>query len=466
MTASKNLYLGKPAAFQVMIKPIGSKCNLNCAYCYYLEKEKLYKDHKSFILNEDVLEQFIKQNIELQEVPLVQFLWQGGEPTMLPIDYYKKALEFQEKYAGKKRIENIFQTNGTLLDDEWCRFFKLNNFLIGISIDGPKELHDRYRVDRSGKPTWEKVMNSIQKLKDFGVEFNTLSVINDVNSKHPLDVYQFLKEIGSQYMQFIPIVEQIADDVPEHELSLVFPEYLGDAHLSPWSVEPRAFGNFLIQIFDEWVRKDVASYFVQQFDAALANWIGEMPGLCVYSKICGEGPCLEHNGDLYACDHFVYPEYYLGNIMEKNVKELAKSDTMIDFGQQKEKSLPLQCIECKYRFACNGGCPKNRISVTNDGEKGLNYLCEGYYNFFNHVHPYMQYMADQLAKRKPPANVMDWVKKMDFKKSIRASGQKAVKHDASNQPTSQKKTIQKVGRNAPCPCGSGKKSKNCCYRKR
>jgi uncharacterized protein len=463
MSKKKSLYIGLPTAFQVMVKPIGASCNLNCAYCYYLEKDKLYKDKRNTKLPVDVMETFIRQNIEAHEVPVVQFVWQGGEPSLLPIDYYKKAIEIQNKYAGKKRIENAFQTNGTLLDKEWCRFFKQNGFLVGISIDGPKDLHDHYRVYKKGAPTWERIMQSIELLKEYQVEWNTLSVVNDVNAKHPMEVYHFLKEIGSHYLQFIPIVERIANNVPDESLRLVAPSYKGDVELAPWSVNPEDFGHFLISIFDEWVRQDVGNYYVQHFDVALANWVGERPGLCAFSPTCGEAPCLEHNGDLYTCDHFVYPNQYLGNIMKDHLKGLAKSEKMLQFGKDKQATLPSQCMECDYRFACNGGCPKNRIAITPEGERGLNYLCDGYYDFFSHIHPYMQFMADQLEKEQPPANVMEWVRKMDFRKSIKSSGRINI---PTNQP---KKNIQpqkkKIGRNDPCPCGSGKKYKNCCMGK-
>ncbi|SRR6056297_2061902 len=461
MDRNKNLFLGKPTAFQVMVKPIGPVCNLNCDYCYYLEKQNIYKNTRQFVLKEEILEHFIKQNIESHQVPVVQFVWQGGEPTMLGIDYYRNVLRIQEKYAGKKRIENILQTNGTLLDDEWCRFLHANQFLVGISIDGPEELHNVYRKNKSGEPTWSRVMRSIELLQKHKVEFNTLSVVNNVNGDYPLEVYHFLKDIGSQYIQFLPIVEQIAEDVSEDDLKLVSPEYKGKVRVAGWSVDPEQYGNFLISVFDEWVRNDVGRYYVQHFDAALANWVGEMPGLCVFNSTCGDAPCLEHNGDVYSCDHFVYQENYLGNIVDNSLVSMIHSEKQVTFGRNKRDSLPTQCVDCEYRFACNGGCPKNRIANTADGEPGLNYLCEGYYAFFRHIHPYMQFMADELQKEKAPANVMQWVRKKDLQVSLKRKPGDVKPEKVNKEIKPQKK---RIGRNEPCPCGSGKKYKNCCMK--
>ncbi len=451
MTTKGTYFAGRPVAFNVMSKPIGPVCNLHCAYCYYLEKKNLYQKVKNFRMKEDVLEHFTKQYIDAQEVPVVTFVWQGGEPTLLGVDYFRKAVEFQKRYAGNKRIENSFQTNGTLLNDEWCRFFANNNFLVGISIDGPKELHDPYRTGRSGEPSWEEVMRGVRLLKKHRVEFNTLSVVNDLNVNYPLDVYHFLKNIGSGFIQFIPIVERIADQPKDDDCNLVTPSFGEHARVAEWSVDPRKYGDFLIKIFDEWVRQDVGKYFVQMFDATLANWVGEMAGLCVFNETCGHAMALEHNGDLYSCDHFVYKDYYLGNILETPLKKLALLEKQMKFGYDKRNSLPRFCQECEYRFACHGECPKNRISLTPDGEKGLNYLCPAFKKFFAHVHPYMQYMGDQLEKKQSPANVMNWVRYLDGKKQQKV-------HATVQMPG-------KAGRNDPCPCGSGKKYKNCCMKK-
>ncbi len=444
----KSIYTGRPVAYNVMLKPIGPVCNLNCTYCYYLEKKNLYQHVSDFKMSEQVLEKLTREYIESQNVPVITFVWQGGEPTLLGLDYYKRALEIQNKYAGDKRIENVFQTNGTLLDDEWCRFFHEHNFLIGVSIDGPKELHDNFRKTRSKKGSWDKVMRGIELCKKHKVEFNTLSVVNRENAYHPLEVYHFLKEIGSGFIQFIPIVERIANQPDPHSCNLVTPSYGPDAAVAEWCVEPLQYGKFLCSIFDEWVRQDVGRVFVQIFDCTLANWVGERAGLCVFNETCGDATAMEHNGDLYTCDHFVYPEYYLGNILEKSLPTMIMSQKQIQFGRDKRDKLPRQCLQCEYRFTCHGGCPKNRISVTADSEPGLNYLCPGYKMFFSHVHPYMQYMGDELKNKRAPANVMDWIKRVE----------------KSKKEVSQQQQWANVGRNDPCPCGSGKKYKNCCMK--
>ncbi|MFW5781112.1 MAG: anaerobic sulfatase-maturation protein [Bacteroidota bacterium] len=438
------LFPAKYTAYNVMLKPIGPVCNLNCTYCYYLEKKNLYLRQKDFRMNDDVLERFIKEYIESQNVPVISFVWQGGEPTLLGLDYYKKALELQGKHARGKRIENVFQTNGTLLTDEFCKFFAENNFLVGVSIDGPKELHDKHRTYRSGGGSFDEIMAGIKLLKKYKVEFNTLSVVNKDNSYFPLEVYRFLKEIGSGFIQFIPIVERVADTPDPEALNLVTPAYSKGATITDWSVEAEQYGHFLTTIFDEWVRNDVGRYYVQIFDVTLANWVGERPGLCVFSETCGDATAMEHNGDLYSCDHFVYSDYYLGNIMDTPLIDMIKSERQVDFGLGKRNNLPAYCIDCEYRFTCHGECPKNRIAYAPDGEYGLNYLCPAYKMFFAHVHPYMQYMADQLKKKQPPANIMNWVRHMDAKKMQEMNPGK------------------EVGRNDPCHCGSGKKFKNCC----
>ncbi len=453
------LYKDHLGAFQVMVKPIGPVCNLNCTYCYYLEKENLYKNRKNFTMPEDVLESFIKQQIESQGVPVVQFVWQGGEPTLLGIDYYKRALEMQQKYAGEKKIENVFQTNGTLLNDEWCEFFAKNDFLIGISIDGPEHIHNHYRVNKAGEPSFDKVMHGIDLCKKHKVEFNTLTVVNDYNQDYPLEIYHFLKRIGSQFMQFIPIVERTADDPKKTPLQLVSPDYKESAHVTDWSVNPKKYGDFLIKIFDEWVRSDVGKYYVQIFDVSLANWFGERPGLCVFTEVCGDATAIEHNGDLYSCDHFVYPENFLGNIKDKPLIQMIKSKQQVKFGLHKRNNLPTQCQNCNVRFACNGGCPKNRIAVTPEGEPGLNYLCEGYKHFFNHIDPYMKFMTNELKNKRPPANVMNWIREQTAQESAKKHAKLVEKKKHKTKP------VKKVGRNDPCPCGSGKKYKDCCRNK-
>lgn len=452
-------FADKPTAFQVMAKPIGPICNLNCTYCYYLEKKKIYPNTSNYKMSDQVLEEYIRQLISSQQVPVVSFVWQGGEPTLLGIDYFKKVIALQKKYNDGKRIENSFQTNGTYLNDDWCKFFKDHNFLVGISIDGPEEVHDFHRLHKDGRGSWDEVMKGIELLQKNNTEFNTLSVVNKHNSYFPLEIYRFLKDIGSQYIQFIPIVERIIDDPLPESLNLTFPAYGDRAQVTSWSVEPHQYGRFLSDIFDEWVRSDVGKYFVQLFDVTLANWVGEMPGLCVFSETCGDAAVLEHNGDLYTCDHFVYPEYYLGNILQKSMLGLMKSEKQIRFGLDKLKKLPVYCMQCEYRFACHGECPKHRFTKTPEGEDGLNYLCEAYKHFFEHVHPYMQYMSDELKNKRAPANVMTWVRQKD----VNQSGKSLRINKPSLQPYSNKPNMP--GRNDPCICGSGKKFKNCCMNK-
>lgn len=434
------LKLNRPAAFSVMLKPAGPACNLNCAYCYYLEKRKLFPSNTNFKMTEELLEEFTRQYIEANEVPVVTFTWQGGEPTLMGLDFYRKAIAFQKKYSGGKRIENSFQTNGTRLNDEWCKFFADNKILVGISIDGEEHVHDHYRKTFSGGPSFRRVMKGIELLHKNRVEFNTLSVINDYSVNFASETYRFLKTIGSGFIQFLPVVERIAGERNEADLSLVSPAYEANASVTGWSVPPDKFGKFMISIFDEWVRKDVGKYYVQLFDSTLANWVGEMPGVCVFAETCGDALVMEHNGDIYTCDHFVFPEFYLGNMLDRPLNEIVRSQMQFDFGVNKRNRLPRYCLRCDVRFACNGECPKHRILNTPDGEPGLNYLCEGYKMFFHHVAPYMNYMAGELNNKRPPANVMNWIR---------------------NKESQVTKPVL-PGRNDPCPCGSGKKFKNCC----
>ena len=435
------LKLRRPAAFQVMLKPAGSACNLNCTYCYYLEKKNLYPDVSQFRMSDDLLEEFTRQFIGANEVPVVTFTWQGGEPTLMGLDFYRKAIELQKKYAGGKRIENAFQTNATTLNDDWCKFFSDNKILLGVSIDGPEHIHNSYRKTVSGGPTFKRVMKGIELLQKYRVEFNTLSVVNDYNVHYATETYRFLKSIGSVFMQFLPVVERVAADNADTALRLVDPDYKEEASVTDWSVKPADFGRFLIRIFDEWVRNDVGRYYVQIFDATLANMVGEMPGVCVFAQTCGDALVMEHNGDLFNCDHFVYPDHYLGNILEIPLAELARSQKQFDFGVSKRNRLPRYCLRCDVRYACNGECPKHRFSISPDGEPGLNYLCEGYKLFFHHVRPYMEFMAKELSNKRAPANVMTWVR---------------------NRENQVVKPLQLPERNDPCPCGSGKKFKNCC----
>ena len=392
----------------VMTKAAGSSCNLACEYCYYLEKNNLYKDiqpDKRFIMSDQLLERFIDMYIQSQTTPQVQFCWHGGESLMRPLSFYKRVVELQQMYAAGHIIDNTIQTNGTLLNDEWCRFFKDNNWLVGVSIDGPQEFHDEYRRNKMGAPSFRKVMQGINLLKKHGVEWNAMAVVNDFNADYPLDFYHFFKEIECRYIQFAPIVERI---LPRKDgRHLASPMDANGAPLADFSVSPEQWGNFLCTIFDEWVRHDVGQYFIQLFDATLANWIGEQPGVCTMARTCGHAGVMEYNGDVYSCDHFVFPEYKLGNIRTSTLVEMMYSPRQQQFGNDKFDRLPDQCRRCKYLFACNGECPKNRFAVTADGQPGLNYLCDGYHRFFEHVAPYMDYMANELKNHRSPASVMN-----------------------------------------------------------
>ena len=377
----------------VMLKPIGAVCNLGCTYCYYLEKKELYPDKgNKTIMSDDLLERFVSQYIEAQTMQPILFTWHGGEPLMRDISFYKKALELQRKYAKGKQISNTLQTNGTLLNDEWCEFFRENNFLIGISIDGAKPFHDKYRTTKDLRPTFDHVLRGINLLKKHGVEYNIMGVVNDFNINHPLEFYQFFKDIDSHYIQFSSAVERDSN-----------------GNVTQWSVTPEKWGDFLIAIFNEWVRKDVGTYFVQYFDSALANWVGVDPGICIFAKNCGHAGVMEFNGDVYSCDHFVYPQYKLGNINDKTLIEMMYSTQQSEFGLAKSASLSSQCKQCKYLFACRGECPKNRISKTQSGEE-INYLCNGYYKFFEHIAPYMDFMKKELEAQRPPGNIMKVLK--------------------------------------------------------
>jgi uncharacterized protein len=432
--------LGRPVSFHVMVKPAGPVCNLNCTYCYYLEKKKLYPGKNDLSLNLELLELFIQQYIDAQDVPVVTFTWQGGEPTLLGLSYFENVIELQKKYAGGKTIENAFQTNGTRLDDDWCRFFSDNKVLVGISIDGEEHNHDHFRKTNSGGPTFKRVMRGIELLHKHKVEFNTLSCVNDYNAKFASETYRFLKKVGSGFIQFLPVVERITTFEASLALNLITQDYRGEASVTDWSVSGKDYGRFLVTVFDEWVRRDVGRYFVQIFDTTLANYIGEPPGLCVFSETCGEALAMEHNGDIFSCDHFVYPEYFLGNLETISLKNAVKLQRQFDFGIDKRNKLPDFCLMCDVRYACHGECPKHRFTNTPDGKPGLNYLCEGYRMFFHHVEPYMEYMAKELNSKRAPANVMNWIR---------------------NRELQVKKPIIPE-RNDPCPCGSGKKFKNCC----
>jgi len=380
-----------------MLKPVGAACNLACDYCYYLEKSNLYKQQSHRIMTDELLERFIKEYIEAQTMNEVLFTWHGGEPTLRPLSFYQKAVALQQKYARGRRIDNALQTNGTLLTDEWCRFLKANNWLVGISIDGPAEFHDRYRRDNRGKPSFEKVMNGIRLLQKHGVEWNAMAVVNRYNADYPKAFYDFFKRINCQFIQFAPIVERIMPHDDGRHLAA-----LGEAAgemVSDTSVTPEQWGTFLCGIFDEWKKADIGKVFVQIFDSMLANWVGVMPGTCIFSKECGHAGVMEYNGDVYSCDHFVFPQYKLGNIYQHTLLEMLYGEKQRYFSQLKYNRLPRQCKECRWAFACHGECPKNRFLKDRYGNPGLNYLCAGYRRFFEHIAPTMEEMKKPFMTR-------------------------------------------------------------------
>lgn len=398
---------GRP--MYIMLKPAGSLCNLRCKYCYYLEKGQLYKENRNQIITDELLAKFIRDYIESQTTPQVLFTWHGGETLMRPIAFYRKALELQRYYAQGRQIDNCIQTNATLLTDEWCRFFKENNFLVGVSIDGPQEFHDEYRRTASGGPSFQKVMKGINLLNKHGVEWNALAVVNDFNADYPLDFYHFFKEIGCRYIQFTPIVERKV--VRQDGLTLA-PGMQEEGELIDFSVTPEQWGNFLCTIFDEWVRNDVGNYYIQLFDATLANWVGVAPSICSMAEECGHAGVMEYNGDVYSCDHFVYPEYRLGNLSEHTLYQLMNSDKQQEFSRNKKNRLPQECKECEFLFACHGECPKNRFVRDCYGNPGMNYLCKGYMQFFRHAAPYMDFMKAEYLAQRAPANVMEFARNL------------------------------------------------------
>ena len=398
----------RPTAFSTMVKPAGSACNLDCSYCYYLDKAIQYGG-KEAVMSDELLREYIRQYITANAAPEVTFCWHGGEPLLLGLDFYKKAMAWQREYSYGKKIVNTIQTNATLIDDRWAEFFRMNNFLVGVSLDGPEDIHDGFRRDKMGRPTWERVMISVDLLRRFGVEFNTLSVVSSLCEGRGKEIYSFFKSIGSHYMQFLPAVEHVVDRPDFKRPVIVSPETEG-ARLAPWCVSAEGYGKFLNDIFDEWVRQDVGEYFVNLFDAALAGWCGVRPGLCVYGETCGDNASLEHNGDLYPCDHFVYPKYLLGNIAEKGIAEMMDSEAMVQFGIAKRTGLPRACRACEWLHLCHGECPKHRFNRTESGETGLNALCGGYRKFFAHSAPYMKKMRELLEQDLAPALVMSWAR--------------------------------------------------------
>ncbi len=398
----------KKRAFQLMMKPFGPVCNLKCDYCYYLEKANIYEEKKNvpsqFRMTDEVLEKYIRDYIDSQPDDEVQFSWQGGEPTLLGTDFFRKALALQKEYGEGRKISNTLQTNGTMITDEWAALFAANNFLIGLSVDGPADLHDYYRKFTSDAGSFSKVMDAVRLFHKHKVEFNTLTVVNDRNSKVPLRVYRFLKDIGSRFMQVIPIVEREAVD-PNVKLKLVANDYRQETWVTEESVEPDDWGKFLSKIFDEWVRIDIGNIFVNYFDNTLAPYAGEEPSLCTMQLVCGSGLVMEHNGDVYSCDHFVYPQFYLGNMMKGSLEEMSKSDAQLKFSLDKRDNLPRECRECEFLRMCGGDCPKHRF-VETDNRELISYLHDGFLYYFKQVDKYMKLMAEELKNRRPPANIM------------------------------------------------------------
>ena len=412
-----------------MAKPTSAMCNLDCKYCFYSSKKELYSE-EDFKMSDRVLEEYVYQYIGANENPEVTFAWQGGEPTLMGIDFFLKAIQFQEKYKKPgMQIFNTIQTNGTLLNEAWCEFFRKNNFLVGISIDGPQEFHDFYRKDKKGNSTFNRVIHGLRLMQKHGVEFNILATVNRVNADHPLEVYRFFKDqIKAKYIQFIPIVEVENKDSKE------------EFKVSEESVLPEQYGKFLSSIFDEWVKHDVGIIFVQIFDAALASWVNYPQSVCLFAPTCGTASIIEHNGDIYSCDHFVDLDHLLGNIMETPLEELMLSDKQYQFGQAKKDELPLQCIQCNLKFACQGACPKHRFCKDVNGKSGLNYLCPSYKEFFSHIDWPMRIMAYLFNHGRAPADIMPIMNgKNDDLKEI----------------------FSDINRNDPCPCGSGIKFKKC-----
>lgn len=451
MTDGQPVMPRPPLAVHVMTKPIGPICNLDCAYCFYLDKKALYPGNRRWAMTDELLELYVRQYIEAQEVPEVNFAWQGGEPSLLGVRFFRKAVELQRKYARGKRITNAFQTNGTFLDDEWCRFLHDNEFLVGLSLDGPREMHDTFRRDKRGRPTFDAVMRAVELMQRHGVEFNILTVVNRVNARYPLELYRFFKSIGARFLQFIPLVERLPDDEPlkpdgtvgrKHALAgppAMIDEPDASVRVAPWSVEPEQFGRFLCDIYDEWIRADVGIVFVQAFDTALGIWAGYPASLCVFAETCGQSIVVEHNGDVYACDHFVYPEYRLGNLRTSTIRDMVWLPQQRAFGEAKREALPDYCRRCDVLFACRGECPKHRFQRTPDGQAGLSYLCPSYKRFFTHIRPTMEIMTELLKQQRAPAEIMCML-------------------------AQRRELARNVGRNDPCPCGSGRKFKHCCGR--
>lgn len=403
------------AGIHVVAKPIGPLCNLNCEYCFYLEKQALFGTGEKYRMPDDILSRFVTNYIGSQPTPVVEFVWQGGEPTLLGLDFFRRVVELQKPFTGTKTITNSLQTNGTLLTDEWCGFLKKHNFMVGISLDGPKEIHDRYRRDHEGNGTFDRVMRGLRLLQKHGVDYNVMACVARETAKHPLVVYRFFKDEGVEFIQFTPIVERMpGEESKRYGLHLAGPALLdkeeGETGVTPWTVIPGEYGDFLIAVYEEWVRNDVGEVFVMNFEWALNAWIGNPSPVCVHADRCGRSLVVEHNGDVYACDHSVYPEYRLGNIRTDTLPEMVEKSLRSGFGTRKETALPRWCRECEVLAACRGGCPKHRFAMTCYGEPGLHYLCEGYRKFFLHIRKYCHAMTQLMENGLPASRVMDAMK--------------------------------------------------------
>jgi uncharacterized protein len=398
-------------AFSLMAKPAGPQCNLHCDYCFYDEKKALYPETRAFRMSDEVLEAYTRQYLDAHPGPSVTFDWQGGEPTLLGIDFFQRALDLQGRYAGGKHVENTLQTNGILIDDAWCAFLSKNQFLVGLSLDGPEALHDAYRRHKDGRPSFAKVLHALERMQQHGVEVNVLATVNRKSSERPLEVYRFFREHGVRFVQFVPIVEREPNsEARELGISLATPPSLTEdapSTVTHWSVEPKRYGEFLVGIFQEWVSNDVGGIFVMNFEWSLAAWAGAGPGVCYLSPRCGRNLIVEHDGDVFSCDHFMYPAHRLGNILQTRLRQMVQSDKQLAFGASKETALPSQCRECDVLLACAGGCPKHRFAKSADGELGLNYLCEGFKEFHHHAKPSMTYLLELVRRGIPARKIME-----------------------------------------------------------
>ncbi len=400
-----------PKGMHVLAKPLGPVCNIKCDYCFYLEKHALFGENEDYRMSDAVLSRYIDQYIEKQPTPIVEFVWHGGEPTLRGVEFFRRVVELQKPHLHRKQIKNAIQTNGMRLTDEWCGFLRENNFMVGISLDGPREVHDFYRKTRDGKSTFDEVMRGVHLLQKHGVEFNVLACVGRNTAYHPLEVYRFFKSEGIEYIQFTPIIERIPDaTTAETGLWLAPPAQLTEdepnKQVTPWTVEPEAYGDFLIAIYEEWVRKDVGNVFVMNFEWALNAWMGDPSPICIFARNCGRAVALEHDGSLYACDHYVYPEYKLGDILTDDLAEMVEGSVASGFGPHKESTLPRWCRECEVLQACWGGCPKHRFTKSPQGEPGLHYLCAGYKKYFMHIRKYLRAITQLLENGLPASMVM------------------------------------------------------------